>query len=311
MSSSSSVNRRDTFAPEEHVLDDVEVVAERQVLIHGLDPERGGFAGRPDVNGLPLPRDLTALRGVDPGDALDQHRLPGAVVAGERGDLPGRNVEVDADERLHRPEVLVDPAEPQERLRASGRRGRRRSRLDVGGHGSRGFSLLTREARGDRAAPRPRMRPDPVPIALAYACGRAGALHARRCRRPSRSARHRSCRRPPPLSAMFVRGHPHRHRVDGRDVLADHVILRRGVDQRRRRGLSRPQDRSRVRRRPAPRRRTACRPSRTGTPSGCSADHGADASWPGGRERVRRDLVLLQDRDHGVRVVVVRRHRRR
>jgi hypothetical protein len=131
-----------TFAPKEHVLDDVEVVAERQVLIHGLDPESGSFAGCPDVNGLPLPGDLTALRSVDPGDALDQHRLPGAVVAGERGDLAGRHVEVDADECLHGPEVLVDPAEPQERLGASGRLARRRPRLDVGDHGSRGFPLI-------------------------------------------------------------------------------------------------------------------------------------------------------------------------
>ena len=82
------------------------------------------------------------------------------------------------------------------------------------------------------------------------------------------------------VSAMFVGRDPHRHRVDGRDVLADLVVLRRGVHQRRRRRHARPQDRSRARRRPAPRRRTACTPSRTGSPSGCSASPSGDASWP-------------------------------
>ena len=73
------------LASEEHVLDDVEVVAEREVLVHGLDPERGRVARRADVDGLALPEDLAGVRRVDPGDALDQHRL-----ARRRCRRPGR-----------------------------------------------------------------------------------------------------------------------------------------------------------------------------------------------------------------------------
>ena len=60
---------RVTLAPEEHVLDDVEVVAQREVLVHGLDAERGGVLGRADVHRAALPEDLAAVGRVDPGDA--------------------------------------------------------------------------------------------------------------------------------------------------------------------------------------------------------------------------------------------------
>ena len=53
---------------EEHVLDDVEVVGERQVLIHGLDAEGGGIAGVSDVHGLTVPQDAPAVGRIDPGE---------------------------------------------------------------------------------------------------------------------------------------------------------------------------------------------------------------------------------------------------
>ena len=40
--------------------------------------------------GWPSQQDLAAVGRVDAGDALDEHRLAGAVVADQRGDLPGR-----------------------------------------------------------------------------------------------------------------------------------------------------------------------------------------------------------------------------
>ena len=62
--------------PEEHVLDDVEVVAEREVLVHGLDPERRPRRGASGCGrGLPSQRISPGVRRVDPRDALDQHRL--------------------------------------------------------------------------------------------------------------------------------------------------------------------------------------------------------------------------------------------
>ena len=46
---------------------------------------------------------------------LIEHRLAGAVVADERGDLARADVEVDVGERLHRAEVLDDALQAEER----------------------------------------------------------------------------------------------------------------------------------------------------------------------------------------------------
>ena len=55
---------------------------------------------------------------VDAGDAAGEHRLAGAVVAAQRGDLAGGEIEVDLIQRLHRTEVLVQAAHGQEGLAA-------------------------------------------------------------------------------------------------------------------------------------------------------------------------------------------------
>ena len=67
-------------------------------------------AGCGCAHGLPSQQDLAAVGRVDAGDALDQHRLAGAVVAGQRRDLAGGDVEVDVGERLDGAEVLLDAA---------------------------------------------------------------------------------------------------------------------------------------------------------------------------------------------------------
>jgi hypothetical protein len=55
------------------------------------------------------------IRLVDSGDALDKHRLASAIISAEGGYLARRDVQIDLEQRLHRPEVLVDPAQAQER----------------------------------------------------------------------------------------------------------------------------------------------------------------------------------------------------
>ena len=74
-------------------------------------PSAAASAGGADVDRRALPQDLPAIGGVDATDALDQHRLAGAVVAGQGGDLPGRHHHVDVGEGLHRAEVLVEAAQ--------------------------------------------------------------------------------------------------------------------------------------------------------------------------------------------------------
>ena len=72
---------------EEHVLGDVEVVGQGEILVDELDPESGGGARVGDRHRLPLEGDLAAVEAVDAGDALHQRRLPGAVVTDQRRDL--------------------------------------------------------------------------------------------------------------------------------------------------------------------------------------------------------------------------------
>src|SRR5579862_8007771 len=102
------------FPAEEHVLDDVQVVGQRQVLVHGLDPQRGGVPGAPDVDRLPIEEDLAMIRLMRAGDRAGKHRLPGPVVPAETGHLAGGQVQVHSVERLHRPEVLVNASQLQQ-----------------------------------------------------------------------------------------------------------------------------------------------------------------------------------------------------
>jgi hypothetical protein len=63
------------------------------------------------MDGFAAPPHLTRIGCVDPRDALDQDRLPRAVVTGERRYLTGGDVEIDIGERTDRSEVLADTAE--------------------------------------------------------------------------------------------------------------------------------------------------------------------------------------------------------
>src|SRR5215472_1480239 len=106
-----------TFPAEEHVLDDVQVVGQRQILVDGLDPERGGVPGVPDVYRSPLEVDLAMVRLVRAGDGAGEHRLPGTVVPAQAGHITREQVQVHPVERLHRPEVLVDAPQLQQGFR--------------------------------------------------------------------------------------------------------------------------------------------------------------------------------------------------
>ena len=108
---------------EEHVLDDVEVVAQREVLVDDLDAEGGGVARAVDRDRPALEAELARVVAVDAADALDQRGLAGAVVADQRGDLAGVDGEVDVAQHLDRAEALVDPAQLEQRRRGVSDRG--------------------------------------------------------------------------------------------------------------------------------------------------------------------------------------------
>ena len=75
------------LAAEEHVVDDVEVLAEREVLVDDLDAEPRGVLWGVDGDRVPLEPDLPLVIGLGSGQALDQGGLPGTVVAHEGGHL--------------------------------------------------------------------------------------------------------------------------------------------------------------------------------------------------------------------------------
>ncbi len=101
------------LAAEEEVGDDVEVVAEREVLVDGRDAEGLGVLGAADPDRAALPGDGALVDGVDPGDRLDQRGLSGTVVADQGDDLTGVDVEVDVGECLDSAEALGDRAQRQ------------------------------------------------------------------------------------------------------------------------------------------------------------------------------------------------------
>ena len=81
------------LAAEEEVADDVEVVAEREVLEDRRDAEVLGLGGAATLTGLPSNVIVPSSGRVDPGDGLDEGGLAGAVVADQGDDLAGVHVQ--------------------------------------------------------------------------------------------------------------------------------------------------------------------------------------------------------------------------
>ena len=99
---------------EEEVGHNVEVVAQREVLVDRRDPQHCGVVGAADRHRLPVEEELALVRRVDPRDGLDEGGLARAVVADEADDLARRHLEVHAVEGLHGPEPLAHSAEGQQ-----------------------------------------------------------------------------------------------------------------------------------------------------------------------------------------------------
>ena len=103
------------LAAEEHVLHDVEVVAQREVLVHDLDAEARRIARGVQGDRLAVEADVALVVGLHAGETLDEGRLAGAVVADEGGDLAGVGLEVDALQDADRAEALDDPVQFDDR----------------------------------------------------------------------------------------------------------------------------------------------------------------------------------------------------
>ena len=119
IATSSSCHRVDLVA-EEQVRDHVEVLAEREVLVDGGDPKLQCVARAGHGDRLAAEADLAGGRRVHAGEHLDQRRLARAVVADERDDLAGMDVEVDVGQRRDGAEVLADAAQAEDQLAGGG-----------------------------------------------------------------------------------------------------------------------------------------------------------------------------------------------
>src|SRR5690606_32132984 len=96
--------------------DHVDIGAEREVLVDGLDAGCLGFRRRGEAALGAVEDHAAGGRLLAAGDDLDEGRLAGAVVAEERHHLAARNVEGDAAERFDGAEALGDVVEPEKRF---------------------------------------------------------------------------------------------------------------------------------------------------------------------------------------------------
>ena len=99
---------RGVLLAEVQVGDDVEVVAQREVLEDRGDAELLRLLGAVDGDAFAVEDHLTLVGRVDAGHDLDERRLAGAVVADQGDDLTGVHVDRDILERLHGAETLAD-----------------------------------------------------------------------------------------------------------------------------------------------------------------------------------------------------------
>src|SRR5581483_3724134 len=97
-----------------HVLDDVEVVREREILVDDLDPELRGLLRAVHGHRLAVEEELALVHRVDAGDALDERRLAGAVVADEGHHLALAHLEIDVGQGLDGAEGLRHSAQLEE-----------------------------------------------------------------------------------------------------------------------------------------------------------------------------------------------------
>ena len=99
------------LAAHEEIGHHVDIGAQREVLIDGLDPRRLGLRRRGEVALGAVEHDAARGRLQAAGDDLDQRRLAGAVVAEQGHHLAAADVEADAAQRFDGAEILDDVVE--------------------------------------------------------------------------------------------------------------------------------------------------------------------------------------------------------
>ena len=94
---------------------------DREVLVDGLDPGAARVERGAEVHALAVQEDLALVRLERARQRLDQRRLAGAVVADDREDLAGVELEVGAVQGDDVAEALDEPARLEDRAPACSR----------------------------------------------------------------------------------------------------------------------------------------------------------------------------------------------
>jgi len=102
------------LAAQEHVLEDRQLVDQREVLVDGVDAERAGVIDAPGLVRLATQQHAALVGLLEAADDLHQRRLARAVVAQESQHLAFAQVQADVAQRDDRPEALGDVLDPQD-----------------------------------------------------------------------------------------------------------------------------------------------------------------------------------------------------
>ena len=146
-------------SPDEDVLRHVDARDDLRLLVDDADAGRAGVAWGGEVEGLAVHRQRARVRLVVAVEDLEQRRLAGAVLAQEREELAGPDVERDVGQGLHVGEGLGHATDSRARRegRLVGRRGgvRKRSRVMPADRGCARWEARARRPAGRRSAARP------------------------------------------------------------------------------------------------------------------------------------------------------------
>src|SRR6185295_20322664 len=100
---------------------DVEMREQLGVLVHGDDAGRPRLHRRAEAHRDAVEPDLAGIGRLQACDDLDQRRLAGTVLADQRVDCPGRDIERDVSQGLYAAEALADADQAEARHRHRGR----------------------------------------------------------------------------------------------------------------------------------------------------------------------------------------------
>ena len=95
--------------------DYIEVVTQGKVLIDRRDSQRSGVQRRRDLHALAAKVELALVGQLHPGNRLDECGFSCPVVADQRDDLSGVDLEVDAGESLVRAKSLAEALQREQR----------------------------------------------------------------------------------------------------------------------------------------------------------------------------------------------------